>query len=89
MVTVIQARSRRDFMTDMALALGGAVLAAAVVAPKPASAKVGPQDVGYRPTPNGKARCLNCVQWESPDACKLVSGRINPDGWCSIYARKS
>ena len=88
MTTVIEGSSRRRFLADLALLAGGATLLAAVAAPRAASAKVGPGDVGYQPTPNGQAKCSTCVQWQGPDACKVVSGKISPNGWCSIYVKK-
>lgn len=90
MTTVIHRRdhSRRELLGNLTLALGGATLLTAVVAPRPAAAKVAPRDVGYQPTPKGAARCDNCTQWQAPNACKVVSGTISPAGWCSIYVRK-
>jgi hypothetical protein len=90
MTSVINRRdhSRRELLGNLALVVGGATLLAAIAAPRPAAAKVGPQDVGYQPTPKGASRCDNCVQWQAPSACKVVSGNISPKGWCSIYARK-
>jgi hypothetical protein len=90
MTTVIERRgsSRRQFLADLALLAGGATVLAAVAAPQAAFAKVGPGDVGYQPTPKGSAKCSNCTQWQGPDACKVVSGKINPNGWCSIYVKK-
>ena len=64
----------------------GIVLAAAIIGPTTASAKVAPRSVAYRGAPNGTARCVNCTQWQAPAACKVVSGVISPNGWCSIYA---
>ena len=90
MTTVIdiKSRSRRQFFGDLAFVVGGATLLAAVTAPQSAAAKVAPQDVAYQPTPKGASRCDNCVQWQAPNACKVVSGNISPRGWCSIYVRK-
>ena len=90
MTTVIERRgsSRRQFLTDLALLAGGVSLVAAVTAPQSAAAKVGPADVGYQPTPKGAAKCVTCTQWQGPDACKVVSGKISPNGWCSIYVKK-
>ena len=90
MTAVVERRtaSRRQFLADIALLAGGGTLLAAATAAGPAAAKVGPGDVGYQPTPNGKQRCDGCTQWQSPNACKVVSGKISPSGWCSIYAQK-
>lgn len=80
--------SRRELLGNLALAVGGVTLLAAVATPRPASAKVAQRDVGYQPTPKGAARCDNCIQWQAPNACKVVAGNISPSGWCSIYVRK-
>lgn len=78
--------SRRRFLYTAAK--GGAVLGAALIA-SPADAKVPPTAVNYQPTPKGKARCDNCVNWQPPSSCKFVDGAIRPSGWCSLYRRKS
>lgn len=92
MTTVIELgrrdHSRRELLGNLALAVGGVTLLAAVATPRPAAAKLPPQAIGYQPTPKGAARCDNCVQWQSPDSCKVVSGTINPAGWCTLYMRK-
>lgn len=51
-----------------------------------ASTKMAPGVVGYKPKPQGAARCDGCTQWQAPNACKLVSGVISPSGWCTLYA---
>jgi hypothetical protein len=48
-----------------------------------------PQQVaGYQDRPNGADRCSNCLNFQPPSSCKVVAGRISPDGWCRIYAVK-
>lgn len=79
--------SRRQLLLT-AVAGTGALLAAAAVAPTAASAKVSQRAVAYRGAPNGKERCVNCSQWQAPASCKVVSGVISPNAWCSIYAPK-
>lgn len=81
-------RSRRELLGGLALAAGGAAVLGAVLAPGVAAAKVSQKDVGYKPTPKGASRCDNCLQWQPPNACKVVSGVISPQGWCSIYVHK-
>jgi hypothetical protein len=53
-----------------------------------AQVKALPQQVQYQQTPKGKQECSNCLQFIAPDGCKLVSGKINPKGWCLLYAPK-
>ncbi len=90
MTAVIEGRgaSRRQFLTNLALLAGGVTALAAVAAPQTASAKVAPADVGYQPFSKGALKCTTCTQWQGPDACKVVSGKIDPNGWCSIYVKK-
>jgi len=83
--------SRRRLLVNFGV-LGGAVgLAGAALVPGRATAgtsKLDQRSAAYQPTPKGKARCDNCTQWQQPDACKVVAGKINPAGWCVVYARK-
>ena len=79
--------SRRGLLRAV-VAGSGMVIAAAIIAPTEASAKVAQRSVAYRGAPNGTARCCNCVLWQPPAACKVVEGVISPNGWCSIYAPK-
>lgn len=65
----------------VALAAGAAGAAAA------GTNKLSPAMVSYQPRPKGKARCDNCVQWQAPKSCKVVSGDISPQGWCTIWAK--
>ena len=44
--------------------------------------------VQYQETPKGDQQCDKCLQWVAPDACKVVEGKINPKGWCALYAPK-
>ena len=49
------------------------------------AAKASPASVGYRPSPKGDEKCANCSLFIPPNACKSVSGKISPDGWCRIW----
>lgn len=44
--------------------------------------------VQYQGKPKGNQQCDNCVQWAPPDSCKVVEGKIDPKGWCALYALK-
>jgi hypothetical protein len=44
--------------------------------------------VQYQEKPKGPQECDNCLQFVAPAACKLVDGKINPKGWCQLYAAK-
>ena len=44
--------------------------------------------VQYQGKPKGDQQCDSCVQWEPPDSCKVVVGKISPRGWCALYLPK-
>ena len=50
--------------------------------------KLAPSVVQYQETPKDGAKCSGCVNFVAPAACKIVSGTINPNGWCVAYAPK-
>jgi hypothetical protein len=45
--------------------------------------------VQYQPTPKGNARCRLCGNFIAPNACKIVTGPIVPQGWCVAFAPKT
>jgi len=51
-----------------------------------AQAKIAPNLVHYQQKPKGTQECDGCLQFISPGACKLVAGKINPKGWCVLFA---
>jgi hypothetical protein len=77
-------------MLGTVMAGGAALLGTMVSGSREAVAltKMTPTAVGYQATPQGPQRCDNCTQFESPAACKVVSGNIAAAGWCKIYAKK-
>lgn len=54
-----------------------------------ATEKLAQNIVQYQNTPKEAAKCNVCVNWEPPNACKIVVGPISPEGWCVAYAPKS
>jgi hypothetical protein len=50
--------------------------------------KISQKSAKYRPQPHGIQRCEICVQFRPPNSCQLVSGEINPKGWCQYFAAK-
>jgi hypothetical protein len=50
--------------------------------------KIAQAQVQYQTTPKDGAKCSTCVNWEAPNACKIVAGTISPEGWCIAYAPK-
>jgi hypothetical protein len=71
------------------LGLGAGVLAAAVIPARAgAQQKVAQKLVHYQETPKGAQECDRCLQFLPPSSCKLVAGKINPKGWCALFAPK-
>ncbi len=44
--------------------------------------------VQYQTMPKDGAKCSACVNFVAPNACKIVAGSINPEGWCVAFAPK-
>ena len=60
----------------------------AVSQPRSANAqdKIAQDQVQYQKTPKDGNKCSMCVNWDPPNACKIVAGTIDPNGWCIAYA---
>lgn len=61
--------------------------------PKPAAApvkKVPQVSVGYQTKPKGDQKCSGCMNFiAESNTCKLVEGKISPEGWCTLWAKKA
>ena len=68
-------------------AFAAAVIATAAV-PASAQQKAPQKMVQYQEKPKGVQQCDKCLHFVAPDSCKLVDGKINPKGWCSLFAPK-
>ena len=79
--------SRRQMLRSACVAAGGAALLAGSVSP--AQAKMTQQAVNYQQKPNNGASCGSCQYFKAPDACVMVDGPINPDGWCHLYSKNN
>jgi hypothetical protein len=77
---------RRSLLKGLAVLAGAAVLPVGKKAE--AQQKVPQAAVQYQDKPKGEQRCDNCAQWEPPNSCKVVEGKIAPEGWCSIWVKK-
>jgi hypothetical protein len=68
----------------------GLVAGAATLIPMRAGAqaKIAPKLVQYQEKPKGPQECDNCLHFVAPSSCKMVDGKINPKGWCQLYAPK-
>jgi hypothetical protein len=80
--------SRRELLTGTVLILSTAA-AAMVVSPAAAAWKMSQDSAKYQGAPKGNQRCDGCVNFQQPQACKLVEGDISPSGWCQYFASKT
>jgi len=77
--------SRRDMMrTGMMIAAGVAVASTA----RAQDEKIAQELVQYQAEPKDGQKCNICAQWVEPNACKIVAGKISPNGYCVAYAPK-
>jgi hypothetical protein len=53
-----------------------------------AAPKISKQAVAYQDHSEGDKRCDKCLQFQPPDACKLVEGAISPQGSCRIFVAR-
>ena len=85
-------RERGTGSSRRAVLQGGlTVLATGLAAHVQAQApqKLAQKVVQSRPTPKNGQMCSNCVNFEAPNACKLVEGPIAPSGWCIAFGPKN
>jgi hypothetical protein len=72
---------------------GGLTVAAGLVLASTAARaeddKVDQSSVQYQTTPKEGQQCSGCVSFVAPNACKVVSGTINPSGWCVAFQAKA
>jgi hypothetical protein len=66
------------------LAVAGGVVA--ISASAGAQEKMAPAVVQYQATPKEGSKCSTCVNFQAPDQCAIVSGKVHPDGWCIAFA---
>jgi hypothetical protein len=68
----------------------GVIAVAATLIPARAGgqAKIAQKLVQYQEKPKGPQECDNCLHFVAPSSCKMVDGKINPKGWCQLYAPK-
>jgi hypothetical protein len=85
----VDAVSRRVVLTTglRVLAVAGALTTVEVVESN-AQQKMAQKLVQYQLTPKKDQKCSICLHFVPPDGCKLVEGKINPEGWCALYAPK-
>ncbi len=80
--------SRRVMLKRTGLALGVAATSTAAMQAA-AQQKVSQTEVKYQDHPKGLQRCDGCLQFQPPNACKIVEGQVSPSGWCELFAAKT
>jgi hypothetical protein len=80
--------SRRVILAGSALALGAAATGTAAIRAQ-AQQKISQANAKYQDHPNGTQECDGCIQFQPPNACKIVESPINPKGWCQFFGAKS
>lgn len=76
------ALSRRSFFKHM-LAIG-----AITFLTSPLQAKVTKIAVKYQEKSTNGKKCKECLHFlADTNECKLVEGKINPEGWCTFYLK--
>ena len=76
--------TRRQILRAGLAVVGGAV----AVSGAQAQDKIAPAMVQYQETPKDGNKCSTCVNFEAPAACKIVSGKISPNGYCIAFNAK-
>lgn len=82
--------SRRAFFRRVTTyAVGAAIIQGLGPKLSVAQAKVAQSAVSYQDKPKGTQRCDGCSLFQPPNACKVVTGDVSPQGWCSLFAAKA
>ncbi|WP_321528766.1 hypothetical protein [Sedimenticola selenatireducens] len=59
-------------------------------APATEVVKAPQQVVQYQTEPRNGQKCDGCLHFiAGSNSCKLVEGQISPDGWCTLWTKKS
>ena len=79
-------KSRRAVLrTGLAIAAGTTLAAGTARAQ---DEKIAQELVQYQNQPKDGQQCSKCAQYVEPNACKIVAGKIEPQGYCVAYAPK-
>lgn len=81
---------RRRTVLRSAVVLAGAAGAGLLSSERAsAQAKVPKAAMKYQDHPDGDKQCSNCLQFIPPDQCKIVEGKISPNGYCIAWVKKA
>ena len=88
-----EALSRRRTLRG-ALALAALAAAGGLARPRTALAGNGAKsDFQYQDHPQDGQHCAQCAAFQpgpegEPGSCRLISGAINPNGWCIAFSQR-
>jgi len=79
------------------LALTAGISLAHMRAARALDSEIAKNEVGYQDVPRSRRVCAQCVYFVFEPSiggvpqsrCKMVAGKINPAGWCEIWAPRS
>ena len=81
--------SRRSLLKGAPMVAGIVVSAGMAAIPEAmAQTKLSHEVAKYQDKPHDGQQCSACLQFEPPNACKIVASPISPNGWCQFYAKK-
>lgn len=70
-------------------ALAAACMLALPVVGHAQGGKVKKAQSKYQDTPKGNQNCAKCLHFVAADnSCKVVEGKVSPQGWCQFWAAK-
>src|SRR5258708_38795335 len=78
--------SRRGFFEKATLGVAGASAALCAPGVVQAQPELSKDIAGYQGQPKGSQRCELCKKFKPPGACTLVTGSVNPQGWCRFFS---
>ena len=53
-------------------------------------AKLGKTQAQYQEQPKGDQNCANCMHFiAGSNTCQVVEGKVSPNGWCMLWAKKA
>jgi hypothetical protein len=81
--------SRRTLLKSVVVIAGAACAGVGAHQDALAQGKVAKAAMKYQDHPNGEEKCSNCMQFVPPDACKIVEGKISPNGYCIAWTKKT
>lgn len=69
---------------------GGAPSAGAPMSGAVASGKISKAQAQYQDQPKGDQQCSTCTHFIAESStCKVVEGKVSPNGWCMLWAKKA